>query len=191
VLRAMRLDPTRLLLWGGAAALAFTLHSPYAAAEAIAASDSRALTTVRALAAAGLPPQDEAGFARWLAAVHERCAAAGLPPEALPAPVDGARERVRLAAGEWLFLVARAPALPGESPPPETLLEAWAWPRDDAARSNTVFCARPEGTWATRNLTGRYSGERAPEPGGARRRKPESTEPDYWGVDGQFWRRHP
>jgi hypothetical protein len=197
--RAIRVDLTSVLLWGGVALLLWSLRSPYAAGHVIAAGEQQALSIVRALVAAdaALPaaaaPSDPGARARLAAELQAGWDDAGQPPIAWPAFVPEVGDRLLLQNADWMFLLAATPPLPGDEDAPAgaELLEAWAWPRHEGSRLDTVFCARPGQTISSRNLANPYLGtRRMPEPGGWRPRSRE-RQPEFWGADGHFWRPHP
>jgi hypothetical protein len=194
--RAIHLDLTRLLLWGGAVGLFFVLRAPYAAAGPIAAGESFALRTVHELGhcAAGAqalaaPPGEGQGDAilRALEAVVRPDDNEAARLELLPAVVEGT---FLFASRDWLFQLASTPSPPPDQAPlPADAREAWAWPRNRDARVTTVFCTRDGVTLTTRNLTHHYLGRRrAPQPGGWRPRPRADDPEEYWGIDGQYWR---
>ena len=195
-MRAIQLDLTRLLLWGGAALLFFTLRSPYAAAEALAVGESFALNVVRALAAS-----DEAAAALAATTETDKTQAhakllASLQATSEPAHGEFALVRPAVGAGvllesrDWMFFLALTPAVLGEDSPPGAY-EAWAWPRRPDSRYTTAFCVRQGKTWATRNLTRRYLGAAAAPAAGGWRPRQRGDDAEYWSVDSQYWRLHP
>lgn len=198
----MRINVTNCLLLAGAAGLFAVFRLPYVVGGEIALMERDALAIVRAIvaeraecSAALQAPATSPVRATALLKLHERCRLLGVLEPDLPQVLAEAKDTMTLASRDYLFLMAQvaapASAAGDAAPPPAPGIEAWAWPRSPVARARTAFCALPSGVVFTRNLTHRYRGlDRVPEPGTARPRKADAGD-EYWGLDGQYWRKHP
>lgn len=197
--RGTRLDLTSCLLWIGAGLLFFTIRTPYDAGnwlttvEGDALAVSRILVEVAADLALATADGNDPAPVSVLAQVHQRCEQAGLPREVWPQPEpETGAAGLLLGNLDYLFLVARTPAVPGvadglQPEPPEV----WAWPRSASRGLSAVFCRTPTEALATRNVRRRYFGSgRIPEPGTWRPRN-ATRDDGYWGLDGNYWRPHP